>query len=129
MNNNIIEKIKAELENGFPFDKDHIRTYLEILEYQEDFKEDLYDEIHEAADSLTLIYNKDLAEWLNDSWEWSNRAALMEEVVKEGLVDIKDYSFFRHIMAANYQYHWNMLNEIHQKAVTIFESIEEEEEE
>ncbi len=126
MNNNIIEKIKAELGKEFPFNGGHVNSYLEILEYQEEFQEDIYDEIHETADNMTLIYNKDLLAWLNNSWEWSNRSCLMEDVVNEGLIDMKNYNFFKHIMTANYQYHWNLLSKIHQKAVAIFESIEEE---
>lgn len=54
----------------------------------------------QIADSHADIYNYDLVNWLQES---ADNIYMLEEVAKEGLIDFKNYDFYDHIRAAQYE--------------------------
>jgi len=58
------------------------------------------DNLNDFIDSEVSIYNHDLLKWLRDSL---TNYYYMEEVVQEGLIDLKNYDFIKHLQIAQYK--------------------------
>lgn len=67
-----------------------------------DYSEGAYisDCFGEIADSHVDIYNYNLVSWLQESVD---NIYMLEEVAQEGLIDFKNYDFYRHIQTAQYE--------------------------
>lgn len=128
---NIKNQLAESLKKEFPFEDKYITSFMEIIDYMAEYdRERMYDELHERADNLTLIYNYDLVNWLaKDEWNYYNKIDYMNKSVEEGLIDFTKYEFFRHVMAANYLYHFDKLSIIANSTEGFFENLEINEEE
>lgn len=76
------------------------------------------DYIYEQADQWVDIYYNNLQTWLKED---DNAIELMERVAQEGMIDFKNYDFYKHIQVAQYIQNEESLYEgLNDKAWTLY---------
>lgn len=76
----------------------------------DDFVRDSTDDISEDIDARVDVYNNRLLKWLGHRL---SNADYVEDAIKEGLVDMKDFNLFKAIMAGQYR----AIEEHHHKVI------------
>lgn len=76
------------------------------------------DYIYEQADQWVDVYYNNLQTWLKED---DNAIELMERVAQEGMIDFKNYDFYKHIQVAQYIQNEESLYEgLNNKAWTLY---------
>lgn len=85
----------AELFNSFD---DADKDFCDMLaDYPDDY---ICDAISSYADSQVNIYYWELAKWLRED---QDAIEYMEQVAHEGLINFREYDFYKHIQIAQYE--------------------------